>query len=64
VQRRPWREDRADQVARDVAVDHHPGLGDLLEAGLALEDYQRAVTVARQVAGGPGDLVSDMVDGA
>ena len=62
VERGARREDRAQQVGRDVAVDHHPGLGDLLEAGLALEDDERAVAVRGQVRGGPGHLVGDMVD--
>ena len=52
----PRREDRAQQVGRHVAVDHHAGLGDLLEAGLALEHDERAVAVGGQLGRRPGDL--------
>ena len=38
----PGREDRQQQVGREVAVDHHAGLRDLLEPGLALDDDERA----------------------
>ena len=58
------REDRAQQVGRHVAVDHHPGLGDLLEAGLALEHDQGALAVGRQLGRGARDLGRDVLDGA
>ena len=64
VERRLGREDRPEQVGRDVGVDHHAGLGDLLEAGVALEHDQRAVAVGREQRGGVGDLVGDVLDGA
>ena len=64
VERGPRREDRPEQVGRDVAVDHHPGLGDLLEPGLALEHDQRAVAFGGQLGGRPRDLVGDVIDGA
>ena len=41
-------------------MDHDPGLGDLLETGLALEDDQGAVAVGRQPGRGPGDLGRDV----
>ena len=63
VERRPRREDRAEQIGADVGVEHHAGLRDLLEAGLALEHDQRAVAVGRQQRRRPGDLVRDVVDG-
>ena len=53
VERRPGREDRAQEVGRQVAVDHDAGLGDLLEPGLALDDDERAVAVGRQAGGAP-----------
>ena len=40
-------------------MDHHAGLGDLLQAGLALDDDQRAVTLGRQPGRGAGDLGGD-----
>ena len=52
------------QLVRQVGVDHHAGLGDLLEAGLALQHDQGAVAVARQHAGGLGDLVGHVLDAA
>ena len=64
VERRFRREDRAQQVGRDVAVDHHAGLGDLLEAGLALEHDQGALAVRRQLGRGARDLGRDMDRGA
>ena len=44
-------------------MDHHAGLGDLLEPGLALEDDQRPVAIRGQVGGRAGDLVGDVVHG-
>ena len=64
VERGPRREDRPEQVGRDVGVDHDAGLGDLLEAGVALEDDERAVAVGREQRRGVGDLVGDVLDGA
>ena len=60
----PRREDRAQELAREVGVDHDAGLGDLLEAGVALEHDQGAVALARQHARGLGDLGGDVLDGA
>ena len=45
-------------------VDHDPGLGGVLEAGLALEDDEGAVAVGGQLGGGPGDFVGDVVHGS
>ena len=56
MERRARHEDRAEQVGRDIRVDHHPGLGDFLEAGLALEHDQRTVALGRQLGGGPRHL--------
>ena len=39
-------------------MDHHAGLGDLLEPRLALEHDERAVALGGQLGGGPGDLAS------
>ena len=58
------REDRAQQVGRHVAVDHHAGLGDLLEAGLALEHDQRALAVGGEPGRRAGDLGRDVDRGA
>ncbi len=52
------------QVRRDVRVDHDARLGHLLEAGVPLEDDERAVAVGREQRGGVGDLVGDVLDGA
>ena len=64
MERRAAGEDRAQEVGRDVAVDHHAGLGDLLEPGLPFHDDQRAVPVARQSGRRRGHLVGDPLDGA
>ena len=64
VELRAGREDRAQQLARQVGVEHHAGLGDLLEAGLALEHDQRPVALARQLPGGLRDLGRDVLDRA
>ena len=64
VERRFRGEDRAQQVGRDVAVDHHTGLGHLFEAGLALEHDQGALAVHRQLRRGARDLIRDMDGGA
>ena len=55
-------EDRAQELVRQVGMDHHAGLGDLLEASLALEHDQGAVTVVRHHAGGLGDLAGHVLD--
>ena len=64
VEEGPRREDRAQELAREVGMDHHAGLGDLLEAGLPLQHDQGAVALARQHARGLGDLGGDVLDGA
>jgi hypothetical protein len=64
VERRPRGEDRQQQVDADVGVEHHAGLGDLLQARVPLEDDQRAVTLAGEERCCPGDLVGDPVDRA
>ena len=60
VERRLRGEDRAQQVGRDVAVDHHAGLGDLFEARLALEHDEGALAIGRQFGGRPRDLGRDV----
>ena len=62
VERRLRGEDRAQQVGRHVAVDHHAGLGHLLEPGLALEHDEGALADRRQLGRRAGDLGRD-VDG-
>jgi hypothetical protein len=62
VERRAGREDRAEQVGRDVAVDHHAGLGDLLETGLALEDDEGALADGGQLGRRARDLGRHMGD--
>ncbi len=52
VERRPRAEDRRQQVGRQLAVDRDAGLGDLAEAGLPLDDHERAVAVGGQQPGG------------
>ena len=64
VQGCPRREERAQEVGRHVAVDHHAGLGHFLEAGLALEDDEGTVTVAREARRGLGDFGRHVTDGA
>ena len=64
VERRLRGEDRAQQVGRHVAVDHHAGLGHLLEPGLALEHDERALAVGRQLGRRAGDLGRDVDGGA
>jgi hypothetical protein len=59
VQRRLGREDRAQQVGREIAVDHHAGLRDLLEARLALDHDQGAVVFAAEPERRPSDLGGD-----
>ena len=54
------REDRPKQVRRQVAVDHHADLGDLLQARLALDHDERAVALGRQRCGRPGHLGGDV----
>ncbi len=41
-------------------MNHHAGLGDLLQAGLALEDDQRTVALRGQVGCGPRHLRGDV----
>ena len=48
VQRGVRREDRLEQLLREVGVEHDPGLGRILEAGLPLDDDERADPVCRQ----------------
>ena len=62
VERRTRREDRAQQVRRDVAVDHDAGLRDFLEPGLTLEDDECALTVSRQSGSGSRDLNGNVDD--
>ena len=64
VQRGPRREDRAQEVRREVAVDHHAGLGHLLEPGLALDDDEGAMALGRQGGGGARHLVRDVLGDA
>ena len=45
-------------------MDHHAGLGDLLEPGLALDDDERAVALGRQRGGRPRHLVRDVLGDA
>ena len=56
VERGPRHEDRDEQVGRQVGVEHHPRLGDLLEARLALDHDERAMVLAGQQGRGVGDL--------
>ena len=57
----PRREDRQQQVGRQVAVDHHAGLRDLLEPGLALDDDERADALGGHDRRGPRHLDRDVV---
>src|SRR5664280_1375851 len=49
VERATRREDRLQEIGREVRVDHHAGLRDLLEAGFPLHDHQGPESRARQV---------------
>ena len=63
-----WRAVRGAKIVRSRSADRSPwiitpGLGDLLEAGLALDHDERAVALRRQAAGGPRDLGRDVLGG-
>ena len=61
VERRPRREQRLEQLGGQVAVDHHAGLGDLLEAGLPLETMSAPAAGGGQSRRRPGDRAGDAV---
>ena len=62
VKRRLGREERDQQVRGYVGVEHDAGLGDLLQAGLALDHDQGPVALVRQTFRGTGHLGRDMDD--
>ena len=60
VERRFRREDRPQQLGRNVGVDRHAGLRHFLEAGVTLEDDERPMAIGREERRGVGDLVGDV----
>ena len=63
VERRAWREDRAQQIDTDLRVDHDARLGDLLETRIPFEHDQGAIPIGREQRRRPGNLVGDALDG-
>ena len=64
-----WSGDFGVKIVRSRSADRSPwiitpGLGDLLEAGLAFEHDERALAVGRQPGRGAGDLGRDVDHGA
>ena len=54
VEGRVGKEDALEQLGGDARIDGHARLDDVLQAGLALEDDEGAVTLAGHARGGLG----------
>src|SRR6266581_2711656 len=63
VKRGSGHEDRLEEIHGQIAVDHHPGLGDLLQSGLAFEDDEGAVTITGQQRRRPPDDLANPLSG-